>query len=124
MRGIALALLSATVLLTTAACGSSGGPEAPRWLEEKASGLVEEFDDPSASVSYVVRPVPVVVLEGSLRCPDCSGPISERPSGSAAAIRFDPKTHVFGDWSLVDGDGCEALRALGRPYGGWCSRLQ
>jgi len=124
MRGIVLALASLALLLTTAACGSSGRPEPPRWLENKARGLVEQFNDPSADVSYIVRPVPVVLLEGSLRCPDCSGPISERPTGSAAAIRFDPKTHVFADWSLVDGDRCEALRALGRPYAGWCSRVQ
>lgn len=124
MRGILLALVSAMLVLATVGCGSSHRREPPRWLEKKASALGDQFGDSSAKVSYILRPVPVVVLEGSLQCPDCSGPIAERPTGSAAAIRFDPKTHVFGDWSLVDGDGCEALSALGRPYGGWCSRLQ
>jgi len=124
MRGIVQALALLAVSVTTAACGSSGRPEAPRWLEEKTTALLEDFDDPSADISYILRPVPVVVLEGSLRCPDCSGPAAERPTGTAAAVRFDPKTHVFVDWSMVDGDACEALRALGRPYGGWCSRLQ
>ena len=122
MRPLALALV--VVLSGAIGCGSSNR-HAPRWLEQRAEAYAVVFGDPDAKVSYVVQPVPVVVLEGELECGLCGGgAFGGGLTGSAAAIRFSPTTHAFGDSAVSDGDGCAALKALGRPYANWCVKLR
>ena len=122
MRPLALALL--VVLAAGSGCGSSKR-QAPRWLEQRALAYAVVFGDPDAKVSYVLGPVPVVVLEGRLQCGLCGGGAFDGGlMGSAAAIRFDATTHAFGDSAISDGDGCDALKALGRPYADWCAELR
>lgn len=122
MRPCALALL--VVVALGSGCGSSK-QHAPRWLEQRAHAYAVVFGDSEAKVSYVLQPVPVVVLEGRLQCGLCGGrAFGGGLMGSAAAIRFDPTTHAFGDSAISDGDGCDALKALGRPYAGWCAKLR
>jgi hypothetical protein len=122
VRPFALALL--VVLGAVSGCGSSKG-HPPRWLEQRARAYAVVFGDPDAKLSYVLEPVPVVVLEGELQCGLCGGGAFDGGlTGRAAAIRFDPKTHAFGDSAISDGDRCAALRALGRPYANWCAKLR
>jgi hypothetical protein len=104
-----------------AACASSSGPKPPPWLEKNATLMKRTLGDPDAKISYVVGPYPIAVVQGHLTCSQCSRPAGvPAQTGSAAAVRYDGKTHQTTDFGIVQGSARQAVNGVCSTHGRGC----
>jgi hypothetical protein len=114
-------LAAATVLaLACSACASSSHVEAPPWLKKNAAQMVERLDDPSAKISYVLGPFPLVVVQGHLSCASCTHFNSAPVTGATAAARYDAGTHANTEFAIVKGGFKGAVRVVCTSHGSFC----